>query len=96
MEPPQIRINRYEHSIAIKWDDDENWYRIEPDDMRYGAGGDHFRVGPHGFADTPNEEWIDPFVDPRPDIKRWTEPLRERLRAAVQMLDQAERHPWSG
>ena len=39
---------------------------------------------------------IDPFQDPRPDIKRWMEPMRSQLRQALHMLDYAERHPWSG
>ena len=34
-EPPQIRISRYEHSVAVRWSGDENWYRFEPDEVRY-------------------------------------------------------------
>lgn len=65
--------------------------------MKYGIGGtERFKVGPNAFEDTPNEEWIDPFVDPRPDIRRWTEPMRNQLRTALQMLDYVEQHPWSG
>lgn len=97
MEPPQIRISRYEHSVAIKWDgDDENWYRFEPDDLKYLEVGKKFRVGPGPGEWEPDHEWIDPFQDPRPDIKRWTEPMRSQLRQALSMLDNAERHPWSG
>lgn len=95
VEPPKIRISRYEHSIAIKWDGDENWYRIEPDDM-YGPLGKTCRVGPGPGQWEPDEEWIDPFADPRPDIRRWTEPMRQHLREALTMLDNAEQHPWSG
>lgn len=96
MEPPEIRVSRYEHSVAIKWADDDNWYRFEPDDMRYGTGTERFKVGPGAFDATPDEEWINPFDDPRPDIRRWTEPMRNQLRTALQMLDAAEQHPWSG
>jgi hypothetical protein len=86
-----------EHSIAIKWDGDENWYRIEPDDMTYGELGKKCRVGPgETLFDDGGLEWIDPFADPRPDIRRWTEPMRDQLRQALHMLDQAEAHPWSG
>ena len=96
MEPPEIRLSRYEQSIAIKWADDENWYRIQPEDMIYGALGKRCKVGPGRDLFGPNEEWIDPFADPRPDIRRWTEPMRRQLRDALNMLDHAERHPWSG
>jgi hypothetical protein len=96
VEPPQIRINRYEHSIAVRWDGDENWYRFEPDDLKYLEVGKKFRVGPSPGEWEPDHEWIDPFADPRPDIKRWTEPMRQHLRQALRMLDNAERHPWSG
>lgn len=94
--PPQIRVSRYEHSIAVKWYDDENWYRFDPESVIHSEEGRRHRVGPTAFTDTPNDEWIDPFADPRPDIQRWTEPLRHQLRAALGMLDSAERHPWSG
>lgn len=96
MEPPKIRISRYEQSIAIKWDDDENWYRIEPEDMAYGPLGKQCRVGPGEDRFPTDHEWIDPFADPRPDIKRWTGPMRDHLRQAITMLDYAEQHPWSG
>jgi hypothetical protein len=96
MEPVEIRYNRYEGSIAIRWAGDENWYRIEHDDLRYGDAERRFLVGPHAFEGTPDEEWIDPFQDPRPDIRRWTGPIRAQLRSALTMLDAAERHPWSG
>ncbi|MER5424212.1 hypothetical protein [Streptosporangium roseum] len=89
---PKIRISRYEHSIAIEWDGDENWYRIEPDDMAYGEFGKRCRIGPGEDRFGPDAEWVDPFADPRPDIRRWTEPLRQ----ALTMLDYAERHPWAG
>jgi len=96
VEPPELRISRYEHSLAIRWSGDPNWYRFEPDGMRYGSDGARQRVGPTAFEGTPDEEWIDPFQDPRPDIRRWTGPLRDQLRAAIGTLDFAERHPWSG
>lgn len=96
VEPPQLRISRYEHSLAIKWHGDDNWYLFEPHNMIHGEEGRRHRVGPNAFTDTPNEEWFDPFADPRPDIRRWTAPLRNQLRAAQQMLDYAEQHPWSG
>lgn len=95
MEPPMIRVSRFEQSIAIKWHDDENWYRVDPDAMIYGALGKSCKVGP-GDRFGPDAEWIDPFQDPRPDIRRWTEPMRRQLRETLDMLDQAERHPWSG
>lgn len=95
MEPPEIRVSRYEHSVAIKWADDENWYRIEPDHMRYGTGTERFKVGPGAF-DTPDLEWINPFDDPRPDIRRWTEPMRSEMHSILRRLDSAEQHPWSG
>ncbi|MEV7011920.1 hypothetical protein [Streptosporangium sp. NPDC051022] len=96
MEPPEIRISRYEHSIAIRWDGDENWYRIEPEDMAYGPLGKKCRVGTGDDLFGPDEEWLDPFADPRPDIRRWTEPMRRQLREALRMLEHAEQHPWSG
>lgn len=96
MEPVEIRYNRYEGSVAIRWGGDENWYRFEHDAVRYGDDGRRFLVGPNAFQDTPDEEWVDPFQDPRPDIRRWTEPIRGQLRAALGLLDHAERHPWSG
>lgn len=96
MEPPQIRLNRFEQSIAIKWHGDDNWYRIEPEEMTYGALGKQCRVGPGEDLFAVDDEWLDPFADPRPDIRRWTEPTRQALREALHMLDNAERHPWSG
>jgi hypothetical protein len=96
MEPIEIRYNRYEGSIALRWAGDENWYRIEHDHLRYGDAERRFLIGPNAFENTPDEEWIDPFKDPRPDIRRWTEPIRAQLRNALTMLDAAERHPWSG
>jgi hypothetical protein len=97
MEPPEIRVSRYEHSVAIKWPDDDNWYRFEPDDMKYSIGGaERFKIASNAFENIPNEEWIEPFVDPRPDLRRWTEPMRNQLRTALRMLDNAEQHPWSG
>lgn len=96
MEPPAIRYNRFEQSIAIKWADSDYWYRIEPEAMIYGDLGDRCRTMKGAFNDTPNEEWIDPFADPRPDIRRWTEPMRRQLQDALRMLDNAEQHPWSG
>lgn len=79
MKPPEIRVSRYEHSVAIKWAGDDNWYRFEPEDMRYGAGTERFKVGPGGFDDTADAEWVNPFDNPRPDIRRWTEPMRSEL-----------------
>lgn len=96
MEPPEIRVNRFEQSVAIKWADDETWYRIDPDAMIHGPDTDRFKVRPGAFADTPDAEWINPFEDPRPDIRRWTEPIRSELRSALRFLDNAEQHPWSG
>ncbi|GGS62959.1 hypothetical protein GCM10010156_22320 [Planobispora rosea] len=50
MEPPKIRTNRYAYSTPITWDGDENWYRIEPDDMTYGELGKKCRAGAPGGA----------------------------------------------
>jgi hypothetical protein len=94
-EAPRIRISRYEHSVAIKWADDENWYRFEPDAVRYLNEYERCKVGPGPGDWPPDEEWIDPFDDPRPDIRRWTSPLRAVLQEAIRLLDVAERHPWS-
>ncbi len=94
-EPPRIRISRYEHSVAIKWAGDENWYRFEPDQVRYLSEYERCKVGPGPGDWPPDEEWIDPFDDPRPDIRRWTSPLRAVLQEAIRLLDVAERHPWS-
>lgn len=96
MEPPEIRISRFEQSLAIRWADDENWYRFEPEQMILTPEGDRHRVGPGPGEWPPDAEWIDPFEDPRPDIRRWTDPIRRQLRHAEQLLDSAERHPWSG
>jgi len=95
-EPPQIRISRYEHSVAARWSGDENWYRFEPDEVRYAECYERNTVGPLPGDWPPDEEWIDPFADPRPDIRRWTGPLRSILQEALRLLDAAERHPWSG
>ena len=82
-EPPRIRISRYEHSVAIKWAGDENWYRFEPDQVRYLNEHERCKVGPGPGDWPPDEEWIDPFDDPRPDIRRWTSPLRAVLQEAI-------------
>ena len=55
-EPPCIRISRYEHSVAIKWADDENWYRFEPDDVRYLNEYERNKVGPLPGDWPPDEE----------------------------------------
>ncbi|GAB2451948.1 hypothetical protein [Nocardia tengchongensis] len=97
MEPPEIRISRYEHSVAIRWAGDENWYRFEPDDFKYELPGtERHKVGTLPGAWEPDHEWIDPFADPRPDIRRWTEPMRRELQSVLRSLDNAEKHPWSG
>ncbi|MFD9614704.1 hypothetical protein ACFWWS_35600 [Streptomyces sp. NPDC059083] len=97
MEPPQIRISRFEHSVAVRWDGDENWYRFEPDDFKYGLPGtERFKVGPLPEQWKPDGEWLDPLDDPRPDIRRWTEPIRRALEQALRLLDEAEKHPWRG
>ncbi|ACZ87596.1 hypothetical protein [Streptosporangium roseum] len=54
--------------------------------MAYGEFGKRCRGGPGEDRFSPDEEWIDPFADPRPDIRRWTGPL----------LSLKARHGWLG
>ncbi|ACZ87497.1 hypothetical protein [Streptosporangium roseum] len=62
----------------------------------HGEFGKRCRIGPGEGRLGPDDERIAPFADLRPDIRRWTEPMRDRLRHAMAMLDYAERHPWPG
>ena len=97
IEPPQIRLSRFERSIAIRWDGDENWYRFDPDDFLDNLPGtERFRVGTLPGEWEPDGEWLNPLNDPRPDIRRWTEPIRKALKHALLLLDEAEKHPWRG
>jgi len=82
VEPPEIRYHRFEQSIAIRWADDQHWYRIDPDTMIHGDLGDRCRVMPTAFDDDREaaaDGWINPLLDHRPDITRLTAPVRDHL-----------------
>jgi hypothetical protein len=95
-DPIEIRYNRYVGSVAIRWARDENRYRIEHDDLTYGELARRFFVGPNALRGHSRRGVDRPLPEPRPDIRRWTEPMRAQLRSALTMLGAAERHPWSG
>lgn len=88
VEPPQIRIHKFEHTVAIKWEDQDCWWVMEPP------------PGPAGWAhpaasfDDSDTEWVDPAVDHRKDLSRWTQAVRRDLASIEQVLKSLEQHPY--
>ncbi len=98
---PQLRIHRYEQTIAVRWPDWEHWLMIwppeYPDPERRPAAPTEFsRLLRDKDFDDP--EWIDPAFHHHRDVPKLTRLAREELRRAVatvgQMLDGIEAHPW--
>ncbi|WP_157255091.1 hypothetical protein [Nonomuraea typhae] len=90
MEPPQIRVHRYEHTVAIKWPDHDCWWVIDPDAPSSGG-----YAAPSATFDGPDaREWFDPTVSQRDDVSRWTTAIRRDLSSIEQVLRGLETHPF--
>ena len=100
---PQLRIHRYEGTIAVRWPDWPRWLMIWPPEYpehdleRHPAAptewSRHLRD-----ADFDDPQWIDPAFRHHRDVPKLTRAVREELRRAAasigQMLDGIEAHPW--
>jgi hypothetical protein len=75
VEPPQIRVHKFEHTVAVKWPDHECWWVIDPDAPASGGW-----ASPAATFDGPDAtEWINPGVDHHGDLTRWTGAIRKDL-----------------
>ncbi|TDD73827.1 hypothetical protein [Actinomadura rubrisoli] len=51
---PVVRVSRSGRSIAVKWTDDQIWYRLDADDMAAGRIGERLQTD---ALFSPDEEW---------------------------------------
>jgi hypothetical protein len=90
VEPPQIRVHKFEHTVAIKWPEADCWWVADLDAP--GSGG--WASQSAAFDGPDATEWINPAVDHHGDLSRWTTASRSDLSSVEQVLRGLERHPW--
>jgi hypothetical protein len=61
---PQLRYSRDGLSVAVQFPGDEYWYRFDHPTVDTPEYGQTFRCVP-GTFDEPDENWADPFTEPR-------------------------------
>ncbi|WP_031171804.1 GntR family transcriptional regulator [Streptosporangium roseum] len=99
---PKIRVHRYEHILAIKWPEFEQWLMVWPREYAQpgqAAATTEWRPLLFGEADFDDRhEWIDPAAEHWADVTPWTAQVRRQLAAAAAnvngILDQLDEHPW--
>jgi hypothetical protein len=93
MEPPMIRVHKFEHTVAIKWPDHDRWWVIDPD----APGGAGYAAASATFDGPDAREWVDPVTGLRPPTGAWAESIRRDLASIEQVLRGMDTyHPLGG